>query len=293
MPPKTIVQRKAVATGEQRTWDLDIDAMASTARWARRQPDMLRQEVQLVHEAFPTLVAAVGIPLAEDDGWVEAAEPMLCPGHGRNEIVVFDRGTRCAECGRELRPPKNALVGFIGRIPALISGRPFLDVLKGRISRMERRGDPRAGLFRSSLIDVQGKTYLAPRFAIWFARSWPHSDPPVMVWPEYFEVLDIPPDHVYMTPPYYRLCLYASWLEQPACAVIQNRVVPRLLIDLMMADLAAVGRLDEALDSLDASLYEVYNMVGRPEEGEDLKRVYEELMPRGQRPPDPAGGTDR
>jgi hypothetical protein len=104
-----------------------------------------------------------------------------------------------------------------------------------------------------------------------------------MVWPEYFEVLDIPPDHVYMTPPYYRLCLYASWLEQPACAVIQNRVVPRLLIDLMMADLAALGRLDEALDRLDASLYEVYNMVGRSEEGEELKRVYDELMPRGQR----------
>ena len=277
MPRTTIVQRKAVADGQTRTWDLDLSAMAATARWATRHPRVLTHEVQLVTESFPTLVAVAGVPLPEEQGWVEAAEPLLCPDHGGSELVVFDRGVRCAACAREQAPAPNAVVGFVGRIPALISGRPFLRALEERLSRLDREGDARAPLYRSGILSVQGKTYLAPRFGIWFSKSWPHADPPVMVWPEYFDVLDIPPDHVYVTPPYYRLCLYASWVEQTVCAVIQQRVVPRLLIDLMLADLQALGKLDIALDRLDASLYEVYNMVGRADQGERLKRVYEDL----------------
>jgi hypothetical protein len=100
-----------------------------------------------------------------------------------------------------------------------------------------------------------------------------------MVWPEYFDMLEIQPDHVYVALPYYRLCLYASWAEQPAVNVLQHRVAPRLLIDLMMADLNAAGKLELALDRLDASLYEVYNMVGQKgETGEQLRRVYSELV---------------
>lgn len=272
-------QRKAVRSGEQRGWDLDLDAMSSAARWSRRQPDLLTREVEGVLEAFPTLVAALGVPLDEEDGWVEAAEPLLCPVC-KDELVVFDHGVRCAACRREVPPPKNAVVGFVGRIPALISGRPFLPLLERRVAGMQQREDPRAPLFARSVLKVHDRAYLAPRFGLWFARSWPHAPPPVMVWPEYFDVLDIPPDHVYMAPPYWRLCLYARWLEQSLCTVIQSRVVPRLLIDLMMADLNAVGRLDEALDRLNASLYEVYNMVGHPEGSGELRRVHEALMPR-------------
>jgi len=274
-----IQQKKAVRSGELRSWNLDREAMIATARWARRQPDLLRAEVEQVQASFPTLVAAMGAPLHEDDGWIEAAEPVLC-GSCRDELVVFDNGTRCAACGREVSAAANGMVGFVGRVPALISGRPFLERLRQRMQRMGDN-DPRSRLFSGSLLEAGGNTYLAPRFGIWFSRSWPHADPPVMVWPEYFEVLDLPPDHVYMAPPYYRLCLYARWLEQSVCSVIQNRVVPRLLIDLMMADLNAVGKLDEALDRLNASLYEVYNMVGHPDQGDDLREVYEALLPRG------------
>jgi len=278
-------QRKVVVTGEQRSWTLDLDAMSAAARWSRRRPDLLADEARQILEAFPTLVAALGVPLHEDDGWVEAAEPLLCPDC-HDELVVFDDGARCAACRRRVDVPENGVVGFVGRIPALISGRPFLGALEQRMGRLRRRQDSRVDLFASSLLKVQGKTYLAPRFGVWFARSWPHADPPVMVWPEYFEVLDIPPDHVYMAPPYYRLCLYARWLEQPACRVIQSRIVPRLLIDLMMADLQAVGRLDDALDRLNASLYEVYNMVGHPEGSDELRRVYEDLLPASIGQPD-------
>ncbi|PID38308.1 MAG: hypothetical protein CSB49_06290, partial [Proteobacteria bacterium] len=78
----------------------------------------------------------------------------------------------------------------------------------------------------------------------------------------------------------YRLCLYAQWREQPAVQVLQNRVVPRLLIDLMVADLHALGRLELALDRLEMSLYEMYNVVGRPQLVEPLRQVYQDLVGR-------------
>jgi len=46
----------------------------------------------------------------------------------------------------------------------------------------------------------------------------------------------------------------------------------------MVADLVAVGRLDQALQSLDASLYELYNVVGRPAQVEPFKRIYDRLV---------------
>lgn len=271
-----IRQQKMMAPGEVRAWDLDLDSMSRCATWAARRPERLQREVEQLTAAFPTLLACVGLPLGQDACWVEAAEPLTCPDC--DELVVFDRGTRCAACQQVIAPPAETVVGFVGRIPALISGRPFADALQQRLERMRALGDERVGVFQRSVLEVQGRKYLAPRFGLWFAQSWPHEDPPVMVWPEYFEVLDIPPDHIYVALPYYRLCLYARWHEQPARDVLQRRVAPRLLIDLMVADLRAAGKLDLALERLDASLYEVYNMVGDREEGAPLKRVYDELV---------------
>lgn len=272
----SVKQQKAVAPGGIRSWDLDVEAMARCAPWAERRPDLLQEEMEELHLAFPTLVAAVGVPLPQQRCYVEAAEPLLCPEC--SELVVFDRGTRCARCEAPIKTPPSTAVGLVGRIPALITGRPFARALQRRLARMRETGDPRTAVFAGALLEVGERQYLAPRFGLWFAQSWPHSDPPVMVWPEYFEVLDIPPDHIYYAPPYYRLCLYASWREQPAAQVLQHRVVPRLLIDLMVADLQAVGRLDQALEELDMSLYEMYNVVGRPERSEPLRQVYERLV---------------
>jgi len=276
--PVTIQQQKAVAAGEIKTWELDLAAMSRCAGWAQRQPDLLREELARLQAAFPTLIAAVGVPLGQDRCWVEAAEPLLCKSC--SELIVFDHGTRCARCGTSTVVPAPSVVGVVGRIPALISGRPFARSAEARLARYRQSGDPRAETLAGSLMEVSGRRYLAPRFALWFAQTWPHADPPVMVWPEYFEVLEIPPDHVYYADQYYRLCLYASWREQPAVQVLQNRVVPRLLIDLMVADLQCLGRLDEALDALDMSLYEMYNVVGRPEQAEPLRQIYERLIQR-------------
>jgi hypothetical protein len=269
-------QQKMVAPGQIRSWEVDLEAMARCAPWASRNPDLLRDEVGQLLAAFPTFIAAAGSVMPEARCWVEAAEPLLCPGC--NELCVFDRGLRCAHCGDEQPPGERPIVGLVGRIPAIISGRPFARSLDSRLARMRAAGDPRAASLSESVLTVGGRRYLAPRFGIWFSQTWPHADPPVMVWAEYFVILDILPDHVYHADPFFRLCLYANWREQPAVRVLQNRVVPRLLIDLMVADLQAIGRLEEALDRLDISLYTLYNLVGRPE-AESLRRVYEELMP--------------
>jgi hypothetical protein len=269
-----IRQQKMAASGETRTWDLDIEAMSGCASWSQSRPDLLGREVELLTEAFPTLLAAVGVPVSTC--WVDAAEPLTCPEC--KDLIVFDRGTRCATCQQPVTPPDETVVGFVGRLPALISARPFAVALKRRMAEMRSRQDPRHELFERSVFEAGGRQYLAPRFGLWFAQSWPHDDPPVMVWPEYFEVLDIPPDHIYVADPYYRLCLYARWREQPARDVLQRRAVPRLLIDLMVADLVALGKLDLALEQLDASLYEVYNMVGDAEAGAPFRRVYNDIV---------------
>jgi hypothetical protein len=259
-----------------RTWDLDIESMHAAAGWSSHVPGLLADEVEQVLKAFPTFVAALGVPLSEDQATIEAAEPVLC-GYCK-DLVIFDRGTRCATCQRPFPCPPKTMVGLVGRIPALIAGRPFEDALPRRIETLNAEEQ---SLWRQSLLSVGDKAYLAPRFGIWFSRSFPHSPPPVMVWPEYFPLLDIPPDHVYDATPYYRLCLFASWREQPAVRILQNRVIPRLLIDLMVADLQAVGKLKAALEKLDTSLYELYHLVGRPEQAAPLQQVYQEFTGHG------------
>jgi len=270
-----IPQQKFIEAGRIHSWDVDLTSMAGCATWTDRSPDLLAEEMSGINQSFPTLIAALGVRLGDGRCWVEAHEPVLCPRCG--EIVVFDRGVRCARCQEPVEAPDESSVGVVGRIPAPITGRPFEAALDRRLAAMRASGDPRLGLFEDSVISVDDQRYLAPRFSVWFSQSWPHSDPPVMVWAEYFEILDIPPDHVYLADECYRLCLYASWREQPVASVLHNRVVPRLLIDLMVADLVALDALDNALERLDSSLYDLYNVVGHPRRAEPFARVFEEL----------------
>lgn len=253
--------------------------MGRCAPWAVDEPQLLAREVAAILEAFPTFIAVLGERLSQDQAWVEAGVPTLCPACG--DFVVFNNGARCVACDEEAAPAEQSMVGLVGRIPGLISGRPFDLALDGRLARMESPSHPLHGLrslVLAGLLEVGGRRYLAPRFGIWFSAHTPHSDPPVMVWPEYFPLLGIPPDHVYQAGPYFRLCLYASWREQPAVKVLQNRVAPRLLIDLMVADLVSLGLLQTCLERLECTLYELYNMVGRPRKAEPLRRIYQELV---------------
>ncbi|MBW2733078.1 MAG: hypothetical protein JRH20_11860 [Deltaproteobacteria bacterium] len=275
-PVSAMQQRKLIAPGEVKSWDLDHAAMASCAEWSREAPELLANEMWELVAAFPTLIATVGRPLGEDRCWVEAAEPLLAED---GELYVFERGIRHVITGHEPEDlPQDAINGFILRVPTPIDDRPFFKGLKQRLAHLEETDATAAGLWKQALMEVKGRHYLAPRFAVWFSQVWPHSDPPVMVYNEYFEMLDIPADHVYFADDYYRLCLFANWREQSVAEVLKNRVVPRLLIDLLVADLQALGKLEEALQRLDASLYELYNVVGRPGRVEPLRKVYRELV---------------
>lgn len=274
-PAPVIPQQKLIAPGQLQRWTLDLQAMAKCAAWTEEAPALLAEEMASLSRSFPTLIACVGVPLDNRRCWVEAAEPYL---DDDGQLVVFDRGARNVVSGQPVTLPEETVCGLIVRIPSPISGRPFATVLDRRLRQLEVSNPERARLWKQAILEVKGTRYLAPRFGLWFSQSWPHADPPVMVWSEYFEMLDIPADHVYYADQYFRLCLYAQWREQPAAQVLQNRVVPRLLIDLMVADLQALGRLDDALEQLEMSLYELYNVVGRPALVEPLKRVYRELV---------------
>jgi hypothetical protein len=271
-----LIQRKAMADGQVRTWTLDLPAMAHCCGWSKLEPEFLQEELEGILEAFPTFIAALGVHLEDKRCWVEAAEPLLCSRC--KELVVFDEGVRCVSCRQPIAVPDQAVIGLVGRIPALISGRPFATDLERRIMALRQSNPGQSSIFQRSILVAQGRRYLAPRFGLWFSQAWPHADPPVMVWSEYFDILNIPPDHVFFADQYFRLCLYATWREQPAVKVLQHRVVPRLLIDLIVADLQALGKLDQALEQLDSSLYELYNTVGRPELSAPLQQIYEQLL---------------
>ena len=67
--------------------------------------------------------------------------------------------------------------------------------------------------------------------------------------------------------------------------VIVQRIVPRLLIDLMMADLKAVGKLDETLRrihpgnfSLRGQMYALYNDIGRNRRSQEFQDIYDEYV---------------
>lgn len=271
----SIFQQKLIAPNQLHHWELDIDAMYHASR-LEISKDRFVEEIQALAKAFPTLIAcaAEAIDLKESYG-IEAYRPFL----DQNELVVFDRGYRNAKTADEVKLPKDEhYAGFILRIPSPISGRPFHHNLLKRLEELEKIRPKRATLWKQAIIEVNGTTYLAPRFGFYFSAAHPHSDPPVMVWPEYFEMLNIMADHVYFAGAFYRLCLYANWREQPLLNVLQQRVIPRLLIDLLVADLQAENKLEQALELLDFSLYELYNAVGHKTHTSRIIDIYNQLQ---------------
>jgi hypothetical protein len=191
--------------------------------------------------------------------------------------LVFHQGLACADCGRPADTIQRPLLGLAGRIPALLEGRPFHAVAKERLAALRRTNPTLAGNFANYFLKTDGRSFFAPPVYTFFPPNWRKSDPFVMVRPDYFETLGIPPDHVYPGTTY-RLCNYATWREVSARTVLQQRIVPRVYIDLMIADLSALGRLDEALDACGLSLHSLYNVIGKPQESARFSEIYERTI---------------
>jgi len=291
-------QQRVTASGESRTWTLDVEAIRARIGWAAGTgAARLEAEAREMAEHFPTWTAALGRPGPGDyweTGELVAHEPCGAPW-------VFDDGVRCGDCATEAGPdagagiatrplaadeshrhddPVTPLVAYVGRIPAVVDERPLLPKVRNHLAALRRAGlVERAAVHRSYFVKADGRTLFAPPVYAFFPSGWPRTDPLVMVQPDYFAVLDIPPSHVYPGTAY-RLCNYAQWRDVTLRTVLQQRIVPRVLIDVMLADLKAMGCLEEALEEAGVDLHSVYNVVGRPAQSGSFADVYERRRER-------------
>jgi hypothetical protein len=60
--------------------------------------------------------------------------------------------------------------------------------------------------------------------------------------------------------------------------VLQQRIIPKIIIDLMVADLLTVGKLDRVCGSLGTSLHGLYNWIGKRGRSERFRRGYERYV---------------
>lgn len=290
---RTAPQQRAGAAGEVRRWALDFDAVRARISWAAPEAGAVRlaAEAAEMAEHFPTWVAALGRQ-GPGDYW-ETGE---LPAHEAcGAPWVFDRGVRCGDCGAPAPVPPAAgaviagaagggppapapapLLAFVGRIPAVVDERPMLAKVRAHLAALRGAGArDRAAALRAYFVKAEGRTFFAPPVFAYLPAGWPRTDPYVMVHADYFAVLDIPPSHVYPSTSY-RLCNYAQWRDVTLRTVLQQRVVPRVLIDLMLADLRAMDCLPEALEEARVDMHSVYNVIGRPAQSGDFARVYEQ-----------------
>jgi len=253
-----IPQAKRLRDGQLARWTVDPAVLESVAPWAREAPALLRQELAELAEHFPTWIVTFG-ELLHRSGWPHA-QLVPCPSCG--ELLVPDGKVRCLACRRS-PPPAQLLVGYTGRLPAYVTGRRLLRGVQQRIRAARAAGrEGAAALLASYFLTVGEQTLFAPPVWIFCPASFPHGEPMVMVHEDYFEILGITEEHVYHGTRW-RLCNYATWPKVSVRTVLQQRIVPRILLDLMVADLAAAGTLDGVLRELGLSLHVLYNVAGR------------------------------
>lgn len=268
-------QRKLLSSGETRTWEIDPQAVTERIVWAARDRSLLEEELKELCDHFPTFLLTVGDWQPAGEAWGGSGKLHPCRICGG--LLIFDVGLRCADCRSPADDIQKPLLGVVLRIPALLEGRPFHSVAKARLSQLRSQHPEQAKAFADYFLKVDGRAFFAPPIYAYFPPNWRKSDPFVMVRSDYFETLGIPPDHIYPGTTY-RLCNYANWREVSMRAVLQQRIVPRVYIDLMVADLSALRRLDEALEESGVSLHSLYNVIGKPEESAHFSDVYERIV---------------
>jgi len=277
------IQQLMLSSGELRTWAVDEEAIAQTIPWASRKPELLRQELEEMGSYFPIFITTIA---------GSSGDLITCP-HCSGKIIFRD-GLRCSECEvRCKNPPREVLLSFCGELRTellivgeqvgedKIKGRPCLREIYKKLGSMGNAERERfLELIGEYFVNIDGKIFFTPYVQANLSSSWPSSQPTVYLKDSYFKVLSTSHEHVYpasATSGLQSLCIYSSWPRTTLKTVLQQRIVPRVLIDFMIADLRAEGKLSEALKMVGTSEHGVYNVIGTPE-GERLKRAYERFV---------------
>jgi hypothetical protein len=280
-------QSVPLANGQVRVFEVDEEAIARIVPWARRNQQLLTQELEEMAEYFPIFYTTI---VNHDN----SDRPIPCPECG--ERIIFTRGMRCAnpECGLVFRnPPNSTRLAFLGelRTELLIVGK-LLDAEDGKIQgraclkeiydRLERmpEGSGRSGrdeflkLINTYFLTLEGNIYFTPPVEAVYPNSWPSEQPTVYLEEDYFKILNTTGEHTFPSSGsgFRSLCIYSSWHRATLREVLQQRIVPRVIIDFMIADLKAVDALRRVLDSIGTSAHDVYNLIGRDRQGSERFR---------------------
>ncbi|MFH1211128.1 MAG: hypothetical protein V1645_04410 [archaeon] len=214
-----------------------------------------------------------------------------CPDCGN--LIVWNRGLECVQCRTLFNPPSRPELSFIGQIPSIVgevdnTGRVIADksrpFFKKVYDRLRSSGDDH--VLRRYICSTEpagsdsNKFYFTPVVKCFYPSNWPRSAPVIVLEPEYFQVLRIKTEHVFPTTfgGGYKLCIYANWPQVSMRVTLQQRIVPRIIIDLMLADLNCLGKLNVVLDQLGTNLHNVYNIIGKPHSSDRFKREYEKYV---------------
>lgn len=286
------IQQKMTSNGIK-TWEVDSKIIRKNFSWTGKNPQLLKKELEEMDKAFPYFFLTIGKQS------VISESKIFCPNCG--DIITFTSGKIiCCSCNTTFTPYTSSVLGYIGQIPSLIgnitpggkisdknarvNGRPYLEELHKKLKRMPNNETKRKIL--TYFLYLEEKVYFAPQIYAFYPENWPRKAPRILVNKFYFdEVLFAGSNHSHSDFHAYsssgnllQLCNYGSWHTVTMKTALQQRIVPKIIIDLMIADLISIGHLNDVLKSLRTSLHNLYNWIGKKGQSKKFKKQYEKYV---------------
>jgi len=246
------------------SWDVDISAIQRHIVWTRRGGKLL-QEIEYLDQ-YPERFGTFVFTMAAHDS---VLQDIRCPQCG--EIIGFkDNHFRCVVCDTVINPRHDA------RLRLVLTGR--LRNLVGKVVGREFRGRPsikkiiqkHKTLPSKWFVIVKNQVYFAPRIYALYSQNWNSSQPSILIEKSYFKEIGLSSWNTSDYHAYHQdyggllwLCIYQNWHPSLMGEVIHQRIVPKIIIDLMVSDLVAVGKLNKVLNELGETTHTIYNVIGR------------------------------
>lgn len=236
--------------------DPPIDSELHKRRW--------EWEVRELLEAFPqfSLIAL------ENDSYIEQ---YLTPRfiYSKNGVVPL------------YGPPSNAIKVpvFVGNLPFLLEGRPFIEMVKRRIG--QKCMEPVKRLFVKS---PNGAVLLLPICISPFNNTNNLLNlPDVIMSASLWDLLQIPREHTYNHGEIFRFCCYhPSAGVKSMTEIVRDRVIPHVLISIMFSELNYVNpeKLRAFYTKEQTTAHDLFNHIGKEDSQLMLKfhTMYKEVM---------------
>jgi len=292
-----IIQKKMNKNGQVVDWELDEGLIRGIIPWAKKNPRLLSEELGDMHRKFPFFYATLFTSERISDG------KTFCPRCG--DLITFVSGEiMCISCQTTFRRPSEPYLGFVGQIPDWIGvldiggrlgqkgvkayGHPFLKHIHKRLmSAGEQEKKLMSRYFLTLDEGDRTKVFFAPPVYAVYPNNWPRSQPRHYVEREYFDKvlfsgfsLGYGSFHAYShdSNRLLLLCTYGSWHRVSMRVSIEQRIVPKVMIDVMIADLEVVGKLRKVVNDLGADVHSVYNWIGKSGRTERFKREFDRYV---------------